>query len=128
MPKIKIDNADKYFSQWVRLRDGECKRCGSKVKFNDKGLPISHEVSHFMGRRKENTRFMAENCDTLCTGCHFYFTAHPAEHYDWQVKTKGQETVDKIRLASNMYCKKDRKGQALLWKQELTKLQSLDKV
>ena len=38
---IKIDKADKVFSQYIRLRDKRCMRCGSAVQFNEKGLPIS---------------------------------------------------------------------------------------
>lgn len=120
--KIKLDAADKVFSQYVRLRDRECKRCHSPVKFNDKGLPITHQASHFQGRGKENTRFNEFNVDTLCGGCHQYFTANPAEHYQWQVLTKGQDMVDSLILASNMYVKKDRKLQQMFWSQKLKEL------
>jgi hypothetical protein len=72
-----------------------------------------------MGRKKENTRFMPENADSLCYGCHQYFTSHPAEHYLWQISIKGQDTVDKIRLASSLYKKKDRVAEKMYWKQKL---------
>lgn len=124
MPKIKIDLADKLFSQWIRLRDGKCLRCGVALRLNDKGEPISLQASHFQGRGKENTRFDPDNVCTLCMGCHMYFTAHPAEHYLWQVKRLGNKKVDEIVLKSNMYIKKDRKLQAMLWKQELAKLKT----
>lgn len=116
---MKIDLADKYFSQWVRLRDRACKRCGSPVKFNEKGLPVSHQASHFKGRRKEASRYMPENVDCLCSGCHMYLTSQPDEHYLWQVKTKGQKVVDQIILTSNTYKKRDRKLEALYWRQKL---------
>jgi hypothetical protein len=122
MPKIKIDTADKLFSQWVRLRDGKCLRCGSKVEFNGKGEPVSHQASHFQGRGKENTRFDPDNVCTLCMGCHMYFTAHPAEHYQWQVQRLGQDKVDQLVLKSNLHKKKDRQLEAFYWRQELKKL------
>lgn len=122
--KVKIDPADRVFSQYIRLRDRACKRCRSPVKINDKGLPISHQASHFQGRRKENTRFDELNADTLCTGCHMYFTANPAEHYAWQVEQKGQEAVDNIVLASNTYCKKDRKLWFIYWGKKLKEIQA----
>lgn len=115
--KTTIDAADKYFSMYIRLRDRECTRCHSPVQFNDKGDPISHQMSHFQGRRKEATRFDLENGDTLCGGCHQYFTANPGEHYEWQVKMKGQNTVNAIVVRSNSYKKKDRKLEAMIWKQ-----------
>lgn len=120
--KITIDPADKVFSQYIRLRDKECKRCHSPVKFNSQGLPITHQASHFQGRGKENTRFNEFNVDCLCHGCHMYFTANPGEHYKWQVLTKGQDMVDSLILASNMYVKKDRKLQQMLWSKKLKEL------
>lgn len=117
--KIKIDPADKMFSQYVRLRDGQCLRCGSLVTVNFKGLPITHQASHFQGRRKENTRFDPINVCTLCHGCHAYFTANPAEHYIWQVERLGQEVVDQIVLKSNTHCKKDRALEKVYWTQKL---------
>lgn len=119
MAKIRIDPADKAFSQWVRLRDKECLRCGSAVQFNDKGLPITHQASHFKGRGKESTRFEPENLTTLCYGCHSYLGSQPNEHYSWQVERLGQAIVDRLILLSNSYKKKDRKLEALYWKQKL---------
>lgn len=120
--KIKIDPADQAFSQYIRLRDKKCMRCGSLVRFNDKGLPVSHQASHFQGRRKEATRFDPLNVDTLCGGCHSYFTANPAEHYAWQIEQKGQLAVDKIVLMSNIYQKKNRVAEKIYWREQLKKL------
>jgi len=122
--KIKIDTADKAFSMYVRLKQGQCQRCGSLVTFNANGDPISHQLSHFQGRRKEATRFDIENGDCLCGGCHQYFTANPAEHYMWQVAQKGQVAVDAIVVRSNSYVKKDRVMQKLVWAQAYKDLKS----
>lgn len=124
--KIKIDKADKVFSQYIRLRDKKCLRCASPVELNSKGLPVSHQASHFQGRGKENTRFSEENVCTLCMGCHMYFTAHPAEHYLWQVDRLGEKTVKELILWSNQYTKKDRQSQYLYWKQQLKELMEQD--
>lgn len=114
--KIKVDGADKAFSQYIRLRDKQCLRCYSEVRFNDKGLPVTHQASHFQSRGKENTRFDVDNVCTLCTGCHMYFTGHPAEHYQFQVERLGQHKVDEIVLQSHLYCKKDRIAEAIYWR------------
>jgi hypothetical protein len=114
---IKLDTADLWFSKYIRLRDGECKRCLSKVGYNVNGDPVTHQNSHFQGRRKEATRYDIENCDCLCGGCHQYFTANPGEHYMWQVAMKGQSVVDAIIVRSNSYMKKDRKMAAMVWRQ-----------
>lgn len=114
---MKIDPADKWFSKYIRLRDRKCRRCHSPVEFNSNGDPISHQASHFQGRAKEATRFDPENVDCLCGGCHRFFTAYPYEHVQWQIKMKGQSVVDAIIVRSNSYMKKDRKMQAMVWKQ-----------
>lgn len=92
--------------------------------FDDNGDPVSHQNSHFQGRRKEATRFDIENCDTLCGGCHQYFTANPGEHYMWQVATKGQATINAIIVRSNSHKKKDRRLETIIWKQAYLQLKS----
>lgn len=72
-----------------------------------------------MGRGKENTRFEPTNVDSLCYGCHSYFTAHPADHFTWQVERKGRDAIDKLRLAGNTYKKKDRVLEAIYWQKKL---------
>lgn len=119
MGHIKIDPADKAFSEYIRTRDKwTCQRC---MKRYDPPTSALH-CSHFMGRGKEATRFEPLNADALCYGCHRYFTAHPAEHYQWQVSRKGQKTVDKLVFMSGTYKKKDRLAEKLYWKQELARL------
>lgn len=116
---IKIDKADKAFSTYIRTRDNwTCRRC---YKRYDPPTTALH-CSHFQGRGKEATRFDELNADALCYGCHRYFTAHPAEHYQWQVKEKGQQTVDMIVLRSNQYMKKDRQLAYMYWTERLKEL------
>ena len=122
MPKIKIRPSDTAFSQWIRLRDMKCMRCGSQVELNSEGLPVSHQASHFKGRGKEATRFEPLNVDCLCMGCHFYFTAQPDEHYKWQVERKGQEVVDQIILQANGYKKRNDKEEVKKWREALKEM------
>lgn len=118
MGKIKIDQADKYFSWWVRCRDNwSCKRCGKHYTPPTTSL----QCSHFKGRGKEGTRFEPLNADSLCYGCHMYFTAQPDEHYAWQVQQKGQDVVDQLTLQANAYHRKNRLEEKLKWKERLLK-------
>lgn len=125
---IRLDKADKLCSQWVRLRDRKCMRCNSPVLLNDKGLPISHQTSHFMGRAKEATRFEPLNLTTLCHGCHSYLTAHPIEHVEWMRKRLGSVTVDKLILLSNSYVKKNRELEAKYWAKKLKEDYGIDRL
>lgn len=113
---MKLDKADIWFSKYVRLSQMRCQRCNSPVKLNENGDPVSHQASHFQGRRKEATRYDLDNVDCLCSGCHRYFTAMPYEHVQWQIDKKGEQTVNEIILRSNQYVKKDRKLQEMIWK------------
>ena len=119
MGAVKIDKADKIFSLYIRTRDNwTCQRCKNKYEPPTSAL----HCSHFMGRGKEATRFDEDNADALCYGCHRYFTAQPAEHYLWQVETKGQEKVDDLILRSNKYHKKDRNAAHAYWKERLAEI------
>ena len=114
--KAKIDQADKAFSLFIRTRDKwACQRCNKRY---EPPTNLLH-CSHFVGRRKESTRFEPLNCDAICFNCHQYFTSHPLEHYEWQVERKGQKVVDQLKLQSNSYKKKDRKLEAIIWKEAL---------
>ena len=108
--KIKIDPADTAFSQYIRIRDGKCVRCGSPVKFNDKGMPVSHQASHYYGRGRESTRFDPENVDTLCFGCHKIWGSDDKEGYrNYKMKQLGQKGFDRLTLRANTHKHKDRK-------------------
>ena len=120
---IRIDPADKVFSQYIRSRDRKCVRCSSPVSFNDKGLPVTHQNSHYFGRGRENTRFDPENGDTLCHGCHQYWGSADKEGYrNFKIKQLGQERYDMLSIRAETYCKKDRKLAYLASKQLLDNL------
>lgn len=121
--KIKVDRADRIFSMYIRKRDKKCRRCRKPVEFNEKGDPITHQASHFQGRRKEATRFDELNVDCLCFSCHRYFTENPGDHYRWQVEKKGQKVVDDIISRSNLHQKRDRKMAETYWKQRYAEME-----
>ena len=113
---MKVDEADKVFSQYVRLRDRECVKCHSFVRLNEDGLPISHQASHFFGRRMESVRFDLENVDTLCHGCHHYWEKENREAYrEFKVKQLGQKGFDRLCLRAHQTKKKDRAMDYLTW-------------
>lgn len=120
---IKLDKADILFSQWVRLRDMKCLRCRNGVKLNLKGLPITHQASHFYGRGRENTRFEPDNVDTLCMGCHRIWGSDDREAYrTFKLKQLGQKRFDTLMIQANTYHKRDRKLEVLKWEMALADL------
>lgn len=121
---IVIDEADKVFSWYVRKRDGECKRCHSKVRFNEKGLPVSHQASHFYGRRNQATREDPDNVDCLCGGCHQIWGSDDRESYRaFKIKQLGEQGFKLLQIrAENKYFKKDRQMALLVAKTLLSEL------
>ena len=117
---IKIDAADRVFSQYIRTRAGwSCERCGKHYEPPTSAL----QCSHFVGRRNENTRFSDENCSALCYGCHGYFTANPNEHREWMLKKLGKKRFDALIVAGHIMKKKDRKLSLIIAKELLKNLE-----
>jgi len=120
---LRFDRADQVFSQYIRLRDGRCQRCGSAVHINDKGLPVSHQASHYFGRAKESTRFDERNVICLCMACHRIWGSDDREAYRaFMVKQLGEAGFHLLTVHANMYHKKDR-AMAYLAAQALLKEQ-----
>ncbi len=121
--KIRIDQADKVFSQFIRLRDGECMRCGSRVELNNNGMPITHQNSHYFSRGREGTRFDPQNCDCLCYGCHVRWGGDEREDYkDFKIKQLGLEEFKRLDVKAHTPGKKDRKLSLLLARELLKTL------
>lgn len=119
--KIRIDPADTAFSQYIRLRDGRCVRCGSKVELNAKGMPITHQCSHYWSRGRESVRFEPLNCDTLCYGCHqLWGHGDQRDKYkEFKIKQLGDEGFKRLDIQAHSLKKKDRKLELIKWKQAL---------
>lgn len=105
---MKIRNSDKVFSWYIRLRDGRCLRCQSPVRLNDKGLPISHTVSHYYGRVRESTRIEPDNCICLCMPCARIWSSDVRNQYDaFMTGWLGEERMKTLMIQANSYQKRD---------------------
>ena len=111
---IKIRPSDKLFREYLLKLKGEiCECCGRKGRV---------EMSHFFGRRSENTRFSEVNVDVLCSGCHRKFHERPSEYNNWKLKKLGQKEFNKLTLEANRYKKRDDVMDLLVIKELLKKL------
>lgn len=97
---IKIDKTDALFSRYLREKRGRCEICG-----RENGL----QVSHFFGRRHENTRYDPENVDVLCASCHFRFHERPADYVVYKKKKLGEKAYKDLETRAILYKKRDRK-------------------
>ena len=111
---IKIRQADKLFSEYMRKKIGGCEVC-----LRDSS---TLQVSHFYGRRHENTRFSEENVDILCFSCHQNFHENPAVYTDWKKAKLGDKRFKLLTLAANQHRKKDDVPIIMLYKKLLKEL------
>lgn len=64
--------ADKWFSQYIRLRDSdengiaECITCGAKIHWK------KIQNGHFVSRKTNTLRYDDENCNAQCLGCNMF--------------------------------------------------------
>lgn len=118
---IKRDKADEVISEYIRLRDGRCRRC-EKPGYGPKGI-YGLQASHYYSRRHENTRFDPDNLDALCAGCHSYWEKEGKEEYKaFKIAQLGQQEFDLLNVKRHTYKKKDRKMELLIAKQLLKSL------
>ena len=119
--KIKIRKTDTDYSKYIRTKaNWKCEICGR----NDIGL----EASHYFGRVNQSVRFDDRNVHCLCKTCHR--KAHEPGYYyrDWLVKTYGQKWFDKLTIDAHTTGKKDYKLQAIINKELLKSIDSLNKI
>ena len=121
--KIKIDKADTLFSDFIRLRDGKCVKCGRlpSPREKDGAMVVGLECSHFWSRRHETTRFDPTNADALCFLCHHRWGGDDREDYrDFKLKQLGAQRFDLLKVKAKSTGKKNR-ALALVVVRELMK-------
>ena len=108
---IKICPADKVFSEFIRLRDRKCRRCGRAGDQRSDGLYIvGLQCSHYFGRGAESTRFDPDNCDSLCYGCHELWGSKDREAYrEFKIKQLGQKKFEELTKRARTLVKRNRK-------------------
>ena len=88
MGAIKRTTADKHFSNCIRLAaNWTCNRCGA---YSPEDKRMGLHCSHYHGRGKLGTRFVVDNAEALCYGCHQYLGSNPSEHKAHKEKQMGE--------------------------------------
>jgi 5-methylcytosine-specific restriction endonuclease McrA len=87
---MKRDKYDATFSDYIRARDRwTCQRC---KRYFPEGQRNGVHCSHFIGRRKQGTRFEPDNADALCHGCHQQMEdLKGTEYRDWKMLQLGEQ-------------------------------------
>jgi len=104
---IRIEPADRYFSEFIRRRDKKCVACGRPGE-GGKGI-IGLQCSHYYSRSNRNTRFDPENCDALCANCHRRWGGDYREEYiAFKKKQLGEACHSALIIRVHLYKKKDK--------------------
>lgn len=64
--------ADKYFSQYVRMRDSDINGIGSCISCDTKKHWKSLQAGHFVSRSASPLRYDEENVNAQCVGCNMF--------------------------------------------------------
>ena len=98
--KLSKAKADRYFSEYIRLRDKDkpCVTCGKYSSDKDCG--------HFLSRRFESTRFDEKNCHGQCQKCNRFEYGNQYEHGKKIDEMYGEGTSDSLWMKSKMLCKR----------------------
>ena len=116
---MKIDQADKVFSQYIRTRaDWRCEYCGTDYTDNTVGL----HNSHYWSRGKESTRFDPDNCMALCYYHHLKL-GHGDERDEYKrimIEKLGEKRFKQLDYRAHQTKRKDR-AMSLLEAKELLK-------
>ncbi len=120
--RIKIEPADRLFSQFIRKRDKwRCVRCGRQHEEGSATLGCSH----YWGRVHRSTRFDPDNWDSLCNlPCHRLWEGEERDEYmRFMIKKLGGENEFKIlKFKAHTYKRKDKKLEELYIKEFLKSL------
>ena len=97
------DKADKYFSEFIRLRDSDEQGMVTCVTCSHRGHWRQLQNGHWITRGHEATRFDELNCNTQCRGCNYNGGQH-LRHEAAIVRKHGAEAVQKLTDKARATC------------------------
>lgn len=102
--KTKTDKYDTKWSELVRQRDGQCRKCGRKP-------PYVLQAHHIRPRGRSITRYDLSNGITLCAYCHTLGpdAIHKSSNQEkWLVKIIGQKEFNRLEKLSMKYMSREK--------------------
>lgn len=100
-----MKKADKYFSEYIRLRDsdpygiGNCISCGKKHHISEM------DAGHFIDRSHKATRYNEQNVNAQCRPCNRFQSGRQYEHGKAIDLKYGEGTADELLLQSKQITK-----------------------
>src|SRR5512145_2268239 len=96
---MKNNEADKWFSLYIRLRDSNESGYGKCVTCNFICWWKSADNGHFVKRQHSGARFHEKNCHLQCRECNWLKQGNDAEYKKFIIETYGQQTHDLLKMA-----------------------------
>ena len=124
---MKITQADKWFSIYIRLRDSDengyckCFTCDT-VKYWK-----NMDCGHYVKRQHQGTRFNEKNSNVQCVNCNWNLQGNDAIYRERIIKLYGQETHDLLKSAERTSFKRTELEIKLLTKEYKEKAKKLAK-
>jgi hypothetical protein len=84
--------ADRYFSQYVRLRDTPCfcPTCGAYITYE------TSDCCHYIGRGHLNTRYDELNSHAGCRKCNRFKSGEAVRYRMWLVEKYGEQRIKEL--------------------------------
>jgi len=98
MKKIKISQADIWFSKCIRLKENHtCQKCGIQKPPTGTQGSDGLECSHNFSRRHRTIRWCVDNALCLCSSCHRWFGENPLDSGVWLLVKLGKGCIKILR-------------------------------
>lgn len=114
---MKIDNADRWFSRFIRLRDADengictCITCGIKRHWKQ------IDSGHWIKRQHQATRFNEYNCHAQCKRCNGFEQGRDSEFEKYIIQTYGQKIRDLLKSGERQSCHRSKLEKEFLAKE-----------
>jgi len=106
---MSMKAADRWFSLYIRQRDGYCRACGTADNL---------QCAHIISRSYKAIRCDERNAVALCRSCHVYYTHRPIEWEQQVTDWFGDEYLDDLRDKALTYERQNWKQQNAHWREK----------
>jgi hypothetical protein len=110
--------ADKYFSLFIRQRDGKCVASGEHAG--------SLQCAHLVGRSYKAVRTDPANAVALCAKHHVYWTHRPLEWDSWVTERIGERRYAELKGKALAGGRVNWKEEAERWRAEVDEYRGAD--
>jgi len=106
--KTLIDNADRWFSRYIRLRDSVGSDCARCVTCGAIKRHAQMQCGHWQKRNKLAVRYHHQNAHAQCPRCNDYGKGEETLHAQHIIRAYGEAVHTELITLGGMLCKLDK--------------------